>query len=111
MRLRSLAISVFFLFVLLSAPAQLTPTAVTRDPQAVSILVQSLSTAGGMSAVAAIRDFTGTGNIAYNWAGTSVDAQATVAVQGVVGVAEVRVVEDAEELGSKTKPREVLAGN
>ena len=33
------------------------------------------------------------------------------AVQGVVGVAEVRVVEDVEELGSKTKPHAVLAGN
>jgi hypothetical protein len=34
-----------------------------------------------------------------------------VAVQGVVGVAEVRVVEDVEELGSKTKAHAVLAGN
>ena len=33
------------------------------------------------------------------------------AVRGVVGVAEVRVLEDLEELGSKTKPHAVLAGN
>jgi hypothetical protein len=33
------------------------------------------------------------------------------AVQGVVGVAEVRVVEDVEELGSKTKPHAVFPGN
>jgi hypothetical protein len=33
------------------------------------------------------------------------------AVQGVVGVADVRVVEDVEELGSKTKPHAVLPGN
>ena len=33
------------------------------------------------------------------------------AVQGIVGVAEVRVVEDVEELGSKTKPHAVLLGN
>jgi hypothetical protein len=33
------------------------------------------------------------------------------AVQGVVGVAEVRVVEDVEELGSKTKPHAVFTGN
>jgi len=33
------------------------------------------------------------------------------AVQSVVGVAEVRVVEDVEELGSKTKPHAVLPGN
>jgi hypothetical protein len=82
MRLRSLAISVSFLFVLLPASAQQTPTAVTRDPQAVSILIQSLSTAGGMSAVTAIQDFTGTGNITYNWAGTPVEAQATVRGMG-----------------------------
>ena len=31
--------------------------------------------------------------------------------KGVVGVAEVRVVEDVEELGSKTKPHAVLPGS
>ena len=36
---------------------------------------------------------------------------AVLAVHGVGGVAEVRVVEDVEELGSKTKPHAVLPGN
>jgi hypothetical protein len=83
-RLRSFAFALAVLSCISALPAgaQQTPTAVTRDAQAVSILAQSLSTAGGMSVVAAIQDFTGTGNITYNWAGTPVEAQATVRGMG-----------------------------
>lgn len=58
------------------------PTPV-RDPQAVSILQQCLSAAGGAQAISAIQDFTGTGNITYFWAGNPVTGSATVRGLGV----------------------------
>ncbi|HZP33659.1 MAG TPA: hypothetical protein VFB23_09905 [Candidatus Acidoferrales bacterium] len=48
-----------------SLSAQQTTTA-TRDPQALSVLSQALTGAGGTQAIAAIIDYTATGNITYN---------------------------------------------
>lgn len=77
-----------FLFIgfLLLAPSvypQTTATTtVVRDPQAVSVLMQSLNAAGGVSAFSAIQDFTGNGTITYNWADQQVQALVTVRGMG-----------------------------
>jgi hypothetical protein len=53
-----------------------------RDPQAVLILTQALSVAGGIEALSAIQDFTGTGTITYYWAGQEVSGAVTVRGRG-----------------------------
>jgi hypothetical protein len=55
------------------------PPAATKDSQAVSILNQVLSVAGGASAINAIKDYTATGNVTH---GTSDNIQGTVTVRG-----------------------------
>lgn len=73
-----------FVVVLLSlafaipAFAQQVVTTVQRNPQAISIIQQSLSAGGGAATFAAIRDFTATGNITYFWAGQQVQGSVTV---------------------------------
>lgn len=57
--------------------------AVTKDPQAVSILNQSLSAVGGVTTVNGIQDYTASGSIAYNWAGESVSGSATLRGMGI----------------------------
>jgi hypothetical protein len=57
-----------------------TPTPATKDPQAVSILNQALSVAGGMPAISAIADYTATGNMTYY---SSQDVQETVTLRGL----------------------------
>ncbi len=59
-------------------PAQTSTTAPQRDSQALTILNQALSTSGGSTAVASIKDFTATGSITYHWAGSQVQGTATV---------------------------------
>lgn len=54
------------------------PATAVRDPQALSTLQQCLTAAGGMQAISAVQDFTGTGNITYFWAGQPVSGSATV---------------------------------
>jgi hypothetical protein len=54
-----------------------------RDPQGLNLLTQTLSAAGGVSAITAIQDFTGTGNITYYWSGKEVPGPATVRGRGV----------------------------
>ena len=49
-----------------ASPQQVPVTQAIRDSQAVSVLNQILTVAGGMSAIAAITDYTATGNITYN---------------------------------------------
>jgi hypothetical protein len=44
-----------------------TPPPAPKDPQAVSVLNQVLSVGGGAAAIKAVTDYTGTGNITYNW--------------------------------------------
>lgn len=56
---------------------QAAPTA-QRDAGGINLLTQCLIAAGGASAVSAIQDFTGTGNITYFWAGRQVSGPATV---------------------------------
>lgn len=65
-RLTLIASSVALLSALSqSIHAQQTLPTATKDPQAVSVLTQTLVTAGGLTALAAIQDVTGTGNITY----------------------------------------------
>lgn len=64
------------------------PTPVSKDPQAISLLTQSLNAVGGLPAVSVVQDYTGTGIITYNWADQPVQAPATV--QGM-GIANFRV--------------------
>ena len=57
-----------------------TVSPVARDPQAVNVLNQVLSAAGGTTAIAAIEDFTETGNITLNW---GAPVQGAVTVKGL----------------------------
>jgi len=61
---------------------QQTATPAPKDPQAVSLLTQTLAAAGGAQAVKAVADFTATGNLTYHW---SQDTQGTVTIQGKGG--------------------------
>lgn len=54
-----------------------------RDPQALTVLGQSLNTAGGATRLGAIQDFTGTATITYNWAGEAVPGSVTVYGKGL----------------------------
>ena len=58
-----------------------------KDPQAVSILNQSLNAAGGVTAIQAIADYTATGNITYHW---NPEVQGNVTVRGL-GLDEFRL--------------------
>jgi hypothetical protein len=69
-----------FCVLLIAAP---TYAQGNQDPQAVAVLTQSLNAAGGASAISAVQDYTGVGNITYNWAGAQVQASATVESMGV----------------------------
>jgi len=64
-----------------------TPTPAAKDPQAVSILNQALSVAGGIPAISAIADYTATGNMTYH---SSQDMQGTVTLRGL-GVGQFRM--------------------
>jgi outer membrane lipoprotein-sorting protein len=77
----------FFLpFCITPVCAQQTQQAATpasppqRDPQALTVMAQSLNTAGGVPPLSAIQDFKGLGTITYYWAGKEV--QGSVTVQG-----------------------------
>ncbi|MHB8502560.1 MAG: hypothetical protein ACYDHE_16665 [Candidatus Acidiferrales bacterium] len=63
-----------------SATQQTAATSVQRDPQALTVLAQTLKAAGGPAALSAIQDVTGSGNITYYWGGEEV--QGTVSVKG-----------------------------
>lgn len=62
-----------------------TSTPVTKDPQAVAILNQSLSAVGGLTAINSIQDYTGTGSITYYWAAEEIQFPATVRGSGSTG--------------------------
>jgi len=62
--------------------AQTTQQAVVRDPQAITILNQSLAAIGGLPAVSSIQDYTGIGNITYYWTSQPVQGQVTVKGMG-----------------------------
>lgn len=83
MTLKWLVLLSCMLVVVSSIHAQVASQTVTKDPQAVAVLTQSLSAAGGMSAISSIQDFTGSGTITYNWASEPVQATATVRGMGI----------------------------
>ena len=62
--------------------AQDNANAGVRDAQAVSILTRDLSQAGGSTAIAAISDYSATGNIVFYWAGEEVKGTVNVAARG-----------------------------
>lgn len=62
---------------------QTTTSTVQRDPQAIVLLQQSLNAAGGASAIAAIRDYAGSGTITYFWAGKEVRGEVQVYSKGI----------------------------
>ena len=66
-----------------SAFARQVSQGVTRDPQAVAILNQSVAAAGGLPAISSIEDFTGIGTITYYWADQQVQCPVTVRGLGV----------------------------
>lgn len=78
------ALGLAFLLPLLaaqpSATQQSSTTTVQRDQQALTIVAQVLKNAGGVAALSAIQDVTGSGTITYYWAGEEV--QGTVSVKG-----------------------------
>lgn len=71
----------FLLCILASAVS--TQAQAQQDPQAISVLTQSLTAMGGLTAVNGIQDFTETGSITYNWANAPVQAPVTVQSMGV----------------------------
>jgi hypothetical protein len=76
--LRSFAFAVLCCIFAFPTNAQQTSTGVTQNPTAVTLLTQSLNAMGGLAAITAIQDYTGTGTITYNWANQPVSAPATV---------------------------------
>jgi hypothetical protein len=87
MRLTSV-VPIIFLSVSIPLHAQETQSSTTttapQDPQAVSVLNQSLSLAGGAQALKATTDYTGSGNITYHW---NPDVQGTVTIKGLGSIA------------------------
>ncbi len=69
--------------LLLSAPlpAQQSPPP-QRDPQAITVLSQTVNAAGGLTAVSAIQDYTATGTVTYLWAGQPVQGTVTLRQKG-----------------------------
>ncbi len=76
---RTVSLLIFISIFSLPIAAQQVPQ---RDPQAVLVLTQCLTAAGGVQAFSAIQDFTGTGNITYYWSGKEVPAAAIVRGRG-----------------------------
>jgi hypothetical protein len=90
MRFSRIGLLIFLLLLSVSVWAQqptslqqaTAPTAAPQDPYAISIVHQVLAGAGGISAIRAIQDYTGSGNITYP---SEQDAQGTVTVLGLAG--------------------------
>jgi hypothetical protein len=83
MRVARLLLSLLIVFS--SSPrlnSQQSTTSVQRDPQALLVLQQCLSAAGSPTALSAIRDVTGLGNITYYWAGQQVQGTLTARGRG-----------------------------
>lgn len=68
-------------FKLLQAQ-QSPPQPPVREPDAVTILVQSVASAGGANALSSIEDFSATGTITYFWGGQEASGSATVRARG-----------------------------
>jgi hypothetical protein len=72
-----IAVLIFILSSVVAFGQSQSGTTPTQDPQGVAILTQSLNTAGGTTAIAAIQDLTETGNVTFSW-GTTVQGSVTV---------------------------------
>jgi hypothetical protein len=84
MDLKRLILSPLILIFAASGYAQQTSTqSVTKDPQAIAVLSRSLNAAGGIPAVAAIHDYTGSGNITYYRGGGVAQGPATARARAV----------------------------
>ncbi len=59
------------------------PPQAQRDPQAIAVVTHALTAAGGASAIAAVQDFTATGNITYYWADEEVGGTVKVKHRGI----------------------------
>ena len=60
-------LSFFFAVVVIAVPGQAqSQSSVTKDPQAVTILQQALSVAGGGAAISGIKDYTGSGTLVFH---------------------------------------------
>lgn len=81
--MRVLRLLLVFLPFGVLAQAQSTATAATQDPQAVSVLNQALSAAGGATAHRAVTDYTGSGTITYH----NPDVQGSVKITGLGSIA------------------------
>jgi hypothetical protein len=79
--LRFLPLLLLFCYPVL---AQTTASPAPQDPQAVSVLNQALAVGGGLTAIKAIADYTGSGNITYHW---NPDVQGTVTIKGLGSIA------------------------
>jgi hypothetical protein len=78
-RMKTLLAATLIFVVLCLAQSLRSQAPITRDPQTISLLTQVLNTAGGSTAIAAIDDFTETGNVTFNW---GAPVQGTVTVKG-----------------------------
>src|SRR5258708_9557504 len=72
------AVGVCLCFALILSTSAQQSTGPQRDAQAVAILTQCLSAAGGSPAVSAGQDFPATGAITYNWASPPLSGPVTV---------------------------------
>lgn len=75
----------FFLALSLFFPAyQSAPSSPPqRDSQAITILNQVISAAGGSAAINAVQDVTASGTVTFNWAGQQVVGSATIKGRGI----------------------------
>jgi hypothetical protein len=94
--MRSVLIACLFSLFFLAVPASpqqtqpvTSPPVVTKEPQAVSVISQALSVAGGVSAINAITDYTATGNVTYHL-DSDRDVQGSVTLRGR-GLGQLRV--------------------
>jgi hypothetical protein len=69
-------------FAAAQQPTPTTAQAPQRDPQALSVLAQSLAAAGGAPAIAAIQGFVATGNVTYYWANQEIQGSVIVRSRG-----------------------------
>jgi len=63
--------------------SQSPPQSITRDPQAISVLSQSIAAVGGLQAILAVQDLTATGNITYFWANQTVSGTVVIKELGL----------------------------
>ena len=83
-RVVALCVVMFCFAVVRSSAGQAPPqsASVQRDAQAIQILTQALSVAGGTTAIAQTHDYVAQGSITYYWAGEEVPATVTVKGRG-----------------------------